>query len=84
MWSRVCWAAASQLNLEGEFVSIFGHGGAHDLEGMDPPVHRSDTAGGYFFRVSVTLANGDAFPDLSTLSIVHDHASVARSYAKVV
>jgi len=39
---------------------------------------------GYFFRVSVTFANGDAFPDLSTLSIVHDHVSVARSYAKVV
>lgn len=38
----------------------------------------------YFFRVSVSVANGEVFPDLSTLSIVHDHVSVARSYAKVV
>ena len=37
-----------------------------------------------YFRVSVNLANGDGFPDLSTLSIVHDHVSFARSYAKVV
>src|SRR5579871_2872856 len=42
------------------------------------------SAGRYFVRVSVTFANGDGFPDLSTLSIVHDHVSLARSYAKVV
>jgi len=30
----------------------------------------------YFLRVSVTFANDDTLPVLSTLSIVHDHVSV--------
>jgi hypothetical protein len=33
----------------------------------------------YFLRVSVNFANDDDFPDLSRLSIVHDHVSFARS-----
>jgi hypothetical protein len=33
----------------------------------------------YFLRVSVTFANDDTLPVLSTLSIVHDHVSVVRS-----
>jgi len=37
-----------------------------------------------YFRFNVTLANGDGIPDLSTLSIVHDQASPARSYANVL
>lgn len=40
--------------------------------------------GDYFFRVSIRRAKGDVTPDVSTLSIVHDQVSVARSYAKVV
>ncbi len=37
-----------------------------------------------FFRFNVTLAKGDGFSDLSTLSIVQDQVSLARSYAKVL
>src|SRR5262245_40993700 len=56
---------------------------------LAPPRHRCSLRrlmpipGGYFFRVRVSVANGEAFPDRSTLSIAHDHVSVARSYAKV-
>lgn len=45
---------------------------------------REHGLGHVYFRFNVTLANGDGFSDLSTLSIVQDQVSLARSYAKVL